>query len=65
MNKIWNLIQSEPVALQALLQASLSLLEAFGMHLTTEQMAEINVFTAAALAFFTRKAVTANSKINP
>jgi hypothetical protein len=54
---LWDLIASEPVAAQGLVQASLYLGEAFGLHLTGPQMAAIGVFVAAVLSFLLRRSV--------
>jgi hypothetical protein len=59
----WDLVASEPVAAQGLIQASLSAGMAFGLHLTVEQMGSINVLVAAALAFLLRRSVVPLSKL--
>ena len=60
-----DMIQSEPVAAQALVQSGIALGCAFGLHMTADQIAATLAFTATALAFFTRKAVTPNAKLPP
>ncbi len=57
-----DLIKTEPVAFQAIVQAGLGLFLSFGVGLTVEQMGAILAFTATVLAFFTRKAVTPTVK---
>jgi hypothetical protein len=61
---IWDRIKSEPVAIQALIQVTLGLVLAFGVKLTTEQIAAIMAFVGALLAVITRQLVTPMSKIN-
>jgi len=53
------ILNAEPVAIAALVQAGLTLLVAFGLHLSGEQIAAILSFTGAALA------VWARSKVSP
>lgn len=62
MNAIWNFIKSEPVAIQTLIMAGVNLGAAFGLHVTTEQLAEINVFAAAFLGVITRATVVPLAK---
>lgn len=62
-SRLWALVASEPVAAQGLVQAALVMAEAFGLHLTPEQMASINVLVAAGLAFLLRKSVTPLAKL--
>jgi hypothetical protein len=57
------LIKAEPVMFQAVVQAFLALLLSFGVGLTVEQVGSIMAFTAAVLAFITRKMVTPNGKV--
>lgn len=52
-----NLIRSEPVLLQGFVQAAVTMIMAFGLHLAAEQIAAINIFTAALLSILTRQAV--------
>lgn len=58
-----DLIRTEPVMFQAVIQAFLALLLSFGVGLSTEQIGSIMAFTAALLAFVTRKMVTANPNV--
>ena len=55
-----DLIRSEPVMFQGIIQAGLAMIMSFGVHLTVEQMGTILVFTGAVLTFWTRQAVTAH-----
>ena len=57
-----SLLKSEPVAAQALVQAAVTLVTVFGLHLTVEQVGAINIFSAALLAFITRQAVSPVAK---
>lgn len=57
---IWNRIQSEPAATGALLRVMLLMAEAFGLHWTAAQMAEVQLFVEMLLAWLTRSATTAN-----
>jgi hypothetical protein len=58
-------IREEPVLCQALVQAALTLLVAFGTHLSTSQVGAIVAFSAAFLSVLTRTQVTpvANPKV--
>jgi len=58
-----DLIKSEPVFFQAVIQAGIALGISFGLSMTTEQVGAIMAFTAALLAFLTRTAVTPNTKL--
>ena len=58
MQKVLELIRSEPVRLVAAIQATLAVLVLFGVPLTPEQLAGIVLAIGAWLAFVTRKAVT-------
>ena len=62
-SRLWSLVAAEPVAAQGLIQAFLVMGEAFGLHLTAGQMASINVFVAAALAFILRRHVVPLSRL--
>jgi hypothetical protein len=59
-----NCIRQEPVLFQALVQAALALLVAFGSHLSAGQVGSLVAFSAALLSFVTRTQVTpvANQK---
>ena len=63
MSKLSAALNAEPVAIAALVQAGLTLLVAFGLHLTTEQIAAILTFTGALLAVLVRGKVTAPATI--
>ena len=59
-----SLIKNEPVAFQALIQATIALLVGFNViDISEEQFGLLMAFTAAFLAFFTRKAVTPMGKV--
>lgn len=60
MKTVMDRIKAEPVMFQALVQAAIAMLVAFGLHLTVEQTGTIMAFTAAVLAFITRSQVTPN-----
>jgi len=51
-------IRQEPVLFQALIQAALALLVAFGSHLSAGQVGSLVAFSAALLSFLTRTQVT-------
>lgn len=57
-----DLIRSEPVMTQAVIQAFLAMLLSFGIHLTSEQVGAIMAFTAAFLAIIVRSKVTPVNK---
>jgi hypothetical protein len=58
-------IREEPVLCQALVQAALALLVAFGTHLSPSQVGALVAFSAAFLSVLTRSQVTpiANPKL--
>jgi hypothetical protein len=56
--QFWALVASEPVGAQVMVQASVSLVCAFGLSLNAGELVAINVFTAAVLGFFLRRSVT-------
>ena len=58
-------IRQEPVLCQAVVQAGLTLLVAFGTHLSASQVGAIVTFSAAFLSVLTRSQVTpiANPKL--
>lgn len=61
-----NVIKNEPVLISGLVVAALSLLLAFGVHLSDEQVGAIVAFLAAGMAFVTRAFVTpVNKDVNP
>ena len=62
---VWSLVAAEPVAAQVLMQALMTTGCAFGLHLSVEQIAAINVLTAAVLGFFLRRSVTPLAKQPP
>lgn len=51
-------LTTEPVALQATIQAAIGVAIGFGMPVSSEQMSLILIFTAAVLAMITRQQVT-------
>jgi hypothetical protein len=58
-------IRSEPVAAQAVVQAGLALVCAFGAHLTVEQIGATLAFSAAVLGLITRQLVSPVGKAPP
>ncbi len=58
MNYIINQIKEEPVAFQGLIQVALALGLSFGLNLSNIQVGAILAFSAAVLAFLTRKVVS-------
>ena len=56
--RLWKLVNQEPVAFQALIQASLALAVSFGTALSSGQVGAILGFSAAALAVLTRSRVS-------
>ena len=61
----WNLIQAEPASFAAVIRVGLLMAEAFGLHWTPAQMAEVQCFVEVLLAFLTRQSVTANINLPP
>lgn len=59
-SRAWALIQAEPVAAQGIVQAGIAMLCGFGLNWSGQQIALVMTFSAAVLAFVTRKTVTAN-----
>ena len=55
---LWSLVLQNPVYAQALVQASIALLTAFGLNWNGVQIGATMAFSAALLAFITQKAVT-------
>lgn len=55
---MWNKIQGEPALATGFVAAFISLVTAFGLHLSTSEIGGIMAFVAAALAFVTRNLVT-------
>ena len=53
-----NLLKTEPVALQGMLQTTLALLVTFGLKLSAEQVGALLALTAAVLAVVTRTQVS-------
>jgi len=53
-----NRIKTEPALFSGLVLVLLNALVAFGLSLSDVQVAAVNAFVAAALAFFTRSQVT-------
>jgi hypothetical protein len=65
MKSIFKLIKKEPVAFQAVVQTGLALSVAFGTSLSSGQVGAIMAFTAALLAFITRRAVNPTDSDDP
>lgn len=62
---MFKLIKQEPVLFQALVQATIALLIGFDVFdITEQQFGLLMAFTAALLAFITRKAVTPNVNLS-
>lgn len=51
-------IKKEPALIAGLVQAAILLVTAFGLNLSSEQVAAINTATAAVLALVVRKSVS-------
>jgi hypothetical protein len=60
---LWDLIQSEPVAFQGVVQTGVAMACGFGLQWDGKQIALVMVFTQALLSFLTRKAVTPNATV--
>jgi len=58
IRNLWSLVLQQPVYAQALVQASIALLTAFGLNWTGVQIGATMTFSAAVLAFLTQRAVT-------
>ncbi len=65
MDSLWTWIKSEPVAIQSVVQTSLGLILAFGVHVTPIQIGAILAVTGSMLALITRQVVTPVSKLTP
>lgn len=63
LNKLSESVYTYPVRWSAFVRASVLVLTAFGMHLTSEQIAALMMFVEAALAIFTHNQVTPNVKL--
>jgi hypothetical protein len=63
--KLGDLLRSEPVAAQGMMQTTLALVCAFGLGLTAYQIGAILAFSAAVLTFVTRRLVTPNVRVAP
>ena len=57
MDRVWEIIQAEPVRFVAAVQATLACAVLFGLELTEAQLAGIVVAISAWLAFVTRQKV--------
>lgn len=62
---MWATLKAEPIAVQFLVQATISLVCAFGLNLSGVQIAEITTFSAALISVLTRTQVTPNAKVTP
>lgn len=62
MSKLAAALNAEPVAIAALIQAGLTLLVAFGLKLSPEQIGAILTFTGALLAVLLRGKVSPVAK---
>lgn len=60
MKNLWN---TEPTAVLALIQAAITLMVTFGLHLTNEQMGAIITFSGMLLAFINRTQVHSPSTV--
>ncbi len=60
MKNLWN---SEPTAILGLIQAGITLLVCFGLHLTAEQIGAILTFSGAFLAVINRGQVHSPSTV--
>jgi hypothetical protein len=58
LSGLWSLIKKWPVRAQAIVQAFVAWLTAFGLSWTVEQVAATLALSAVVLAFFTETAVT-------
>lgn len=61
--RIWDRIQDEPVATQAIIVAAIAVATAFGLSWTADQVAAVTGFTALFLGWLTRKTVTPTAKL--
>jgi len=63
LQDIWNKVWSrEPVLFLGLVQAVITVVTVFGVDLTTEQVAAINLLTVAILSFIARSQVSPVAK---
>ena len=58
MNKPDNIFDREPVLFLGVIMAAVTLFTAFGLNLTADQVAAINVLTVAVLSLIARSQVT-------
>lgn len=64
MQWFFNQVQAEPTVFGELIRSGLLLAIVFGVDITEEQLAAILVFVGLVITFFTRKAVTPNTKVD-
>jgi hypothetical protein len=64
MGGLFQRIKDEPVAFGEFIRTSLLLAIAFGVTITEQQLAAVMIFIGAGITFFTRAAVTPNSKVD-
>lgn len=62
INALWQRVLEEPVYTQALVVAGIAMGTAFGLSWNGAQVGAVTAFSAAFLAFLTRKAVTPTAK---
>lgn len=62
---MWEKIQHEPVAMQALIQTMIAMICAFGVKMNGQQIAAVLAVTQAILALVARQMVTPNAKLLP
>ncbi len=63
MNRLLDLIRNEPVLFQSAIQSFLTMVMAFGIHMTPEQIGAVLIFSQTALSVLTRSQVTANPEV--
>lgn len=64
MTWFWGKVQAEPTVFAELVRSGLLLAIVFGISITEEQLAAVMVFIGLVITFFTRAAVTANTKVD-
>ena len=63
MQALWDRIKSEPAVVSMLVNQAFLLSMAFGLHISAQQLVEVNGFVALILTFITRQTVAPVSKM--
>ena len=63
MNSLWERIKSEPAVVAMLINQAFLVSMAFGVHISAQQLVEVNGLLALILTFITRQTVAPISKM--